>query len=305
MAKAYGFSEEFARRVSRVVHRAEGTGPQHPPVPVGQPRGETVYWVKCTHDVATVINTKSYFPAAVQSYDGPTNAFANLPGGTCWLVAPNDLALTEKIYPAWHAGYVYNASGYLPVFLTIDVTGATGPAGGTIEVKEADGTPDVTGVTTLVMDQADGYTVTDTGGGVVNLGIADATASQAGVVSTTTQTFAGIKTFLGNVVIEQNLTLYTGIQNSPVVNDFRLITSTVNNGLYLNICRWSGTGWTNLYGFVLSTSGVNIYSASGAYGVGGTYGISGTATLAKLTAGGANGSLTITGGIITAKTDPT
>ena len=34
-------------------------------------------------------------------------------------------------------------------------------------------------------------------------------------------------------------------------------------------------------------------------------GITGTVTLAKITAGGTNGSLTITNGIITAKTDPT
>lgn len=241
---------------------------------------------------------------------GVTHAIVNVTNAAHKYAAASNGVLAKLVSAvSGPIAILYRETGTGDKWAVVAFTGnpATGLPGGTgsIGVREADLSPSLTGITDLVFDQADGFTVTDAGGGVANLGIADATASQAGVVSTATQTFGGIKTFLGNVVIEQNLTLYTGIQNSPVTNDFRLITSTVNNGLYLNICRWSGTGWTNLYGFVLSTSGVNIYSASGAYGVGGTYGISGTATLAKLTAGGANGSLTITGGIITAKTDPT
>lgn len=62
-------------------------------------------------------------------------------------------------------------------------------------VEEVDGSPSYTAISTLRFDSADGFVVTQPGTGIARVDIAAATASQAGVVSTTTQTIGGIKTF--------------------------------------------------------------------------------------------------------------
>jgi hypothetical protein len=72
--------------------------------------------------------------------------------------------------------------------------------GGTLLVKDQSGAPSVGGVTTLVVnDTAAGLSPTAIhlggGGGVAQVATWYATASQDGVVSTTTQTFGGAKTF--------------------------------------------------------------------------------------------------------------
>lgn len=68
-----------------------------------------------------------------------------------------------------------------------------------IGTGEVDGTPAYTGVTSLEFDQADGFVVTNPSVGVARIDIADASATQAGKVSTTSQTFAGDKTFNDDV----------------------------------------------------------------------------------------------------------
>jgi hypothetical protein len=80
----------------------------------------------------------------------------------------------------------------------IDITiSATAPAGVGIEVKEADGTPDLTGQTIIVCDQATGLRV-QAGGSAVEtaLDLLPASATQQGVVTTGTQTMGGTKTLV-------------------------------------------------------------------------------------------------------------
>jgi hypothetical protein len=70
-----------------------------------------------------------------------------------------------------------------------------------LTTQELDGNPSYT-TTTLQFDQADGFTVAATATpGVVRVDMAAAGATQVGIVSTTTQTFAGAKTFTSDVAI--------------------------------------------------------------------------------------------------------
>jgi hypothetical protein len=67
--------------------------------------------------------------------------------------------------------------------------------GGSLTAEEVDGTPSYTGTTTLRFDQADGFVVTNPSAGVARIDLIPATATQAGIVSTTSQTIAGNKVF--------------------------------------------------------------------------------------------------------------
>jgi hypothetical protein len=74
-------------------------------------------------------------------------------------------------------------------------TGATSNPPTGLTVKEFDGSPSYTKITSLEIDQAQGGVVTQPALGRAKVSWADATASQAGVVSTSAQTFAGYKHF--------------------------------------------------------------------------------------------------------------
>lgn len=67
-----------------------------------------------------------------------------------------------------------------------------------LAAEEADGSPAITG-TTLRLDQDDGFVVSQPAAGVIRVDIQAATTSQAGIVSTGTQTFGGDKTFQDDV----------------------------------------------------------------------------------------------------------
>lgn len=77
----------------------------------------------------------------------------------------------------------------------------TAVATASITVKEQDGTPSYSGMTTVQFDQADGFVVTNPSGTTAQIDLSSASTSQKGAVDTTTQSFAGNKTFTGNVIV--------------------------------------------------------------------------------------------------------
>jgi len=93
--------------------------------------------------------------------------------------------------------------------------GSDGASGGTgLTVKESDLSPSYTSITSLEIDQAQGGVVTQPGAGRAKVSWADATVSQAGVVSYGSQTFGGDKTFADSVRHED--IVYTSIGSNDV-----------------------------------------------------------------------------------------
>lgn len=91
---------------------------------------------------------------------------------------PTFRALVPADYPVFVASGALHAAGAVPdpgvtsgttKFLREDATWQTPTFSSSIEVKESDGTPDVTGVSILAFDQATGFTVTNNGGGQVTV----------------------------------------------------------------------------------------------------------------------------------------
>lgn len=114
-----------------------------------------------------------------------------------------------------------NASGTIPILykeagtgvkrcyvLLGDRVGASG--GGTITVRESDGTPTVANVDTIHVDQDQGGVVTDLGGGGAEISWQDASRTAVGVVNITTQEFNGGKTFWDPVRVYPGYNLIPG-----------------------------------------------------------------------------------------------
>ncbi len=93
-------------------------------------------------------------------------------------------------------------------------TGATANPPTGLTVKESDGSPSYTSITSLEIDQAQGGVVTQPGSGRAKLSWADATTSQVGVVNYGSQTFGGDKTFADTVRHED--IVYTSIGTNDV-----------------------------------------------------------------------------------------
>lgn len=85
---------------------------------------------------------------------------------------------------------------------TIEIQGASSGGGGSIEVKQASGSPDYTAVPTLIVDQATGLAIeSGSSSNPATLELLAASATQQGAVTTTAQTFAGDKTFNNRVIM--------------------------------------------------------------------------------------------------------
>lgn len=91
---------------------------------------------------------------------------------------PTFRALVPADYPVFVASGALHAAGAVPdpgvsagttKFLREDATWVVPTFSSSIEVKESDGSPDVTGVSVLAFDQATGLTVTNDGGGQVTV----------------------------------------------------------------------------------------------------------------------------------------
>lgn len=102
-----------------------------------------------------------------------------------------------------------------------------------LAAEEVDGSPAITG-TTLRLDQADGFVVSQPAVGIIRVDLQAATASQAGIVSTGTQTFAGDKTFEDAVDVDGLLQAFANAS----VFDTLFIGNIFIGG---NLCGWTIT----------------------------------------------------------------
>lgn len=64
-----------------------------------------------------------------------------------------------------------------------------------VAVTTVDGTPSYTGIDTLKFDEADGFVITNPSANIARIDISAASSSSVGIVTTGSQTFAGLKTF--------------------------------------------------------------------------------------------------------------
>jgi len=95
------------------------------------------------------------------------------------------------------AQVLWRESGTGTKWALLRLGGGTGGAGGgtALEVKEADGAPDLTGVGALVVAQADGGYLTQPAAGQAQLNWYDATRTQKGMVNVGSQSWQGAKVF--------------------------------------------------------------------------------------------------------------
>lgn len=162
--------------------------------------------------------TDGRYPGHWYEYDPAAKTFTQM--NEVWIVAPNGTALDTSNY------YESNQHGFensRPVFSAPDAV-VGGGGSGSITVEEQDGSPSYSSITKLVFDQADGFVVTNPVGGSARIDIAAATSSQAGIVSTTTQSLGGTKSFLDGIKSKDYLQLFDATLATVTV-DFDLITS--------------------------------------------------------------------------------
>jgi hypothetical protein len=138
------------------------------------------------------------YPANLESYAASSNAWSFVEG--VWFKPSNNETPVLNLR--------YSAE-------RVDVTGGVavyaGPAPGTgiTTVKEADGTPTLSGVNTLIFDQTSGLQLTQPLAGQAQATIQPASPTQAGVVNNTAQSWSGIKTFQSIMVAQNTVQLTT------------------------------------------------------------------------------------------------
>lgn len=167
---------------------------------------------------------------------------------TCKLSVPGSLGAFAECANANTTSLVTGSTGTARV-LWAESSGTTrwaivrlgDPAHG-LAVREVDSAPSYTAATTFEFDQADGFVLSQPSPGVVRIDIAAATSSQAGVVSATTQTFGGAKTFLGNVSCGFDLAVAGRAFFANPLTYFAA-TTTVNAAMAIDV---STTAWTKL-----------------------------------------------------------
>lgn len=176
------------------------------PIPPSRqsPVGRYPLFARCTSTTPAAgsgVGAECY-PAVVVDPDSSVLVADQPELGDVWLTLISDgVAATptvDTIYPVLLAGeFDPGSDSRLRVF-------SAGPAaagGGSITVKEVDGSPSVGSVTELRFDQTDGIVVSTPGAGIARVDLASATASQVGVVNTATQTFGGEKSFEDSVYV--------------------------------------------------------------------------------------------------------
>lgn len=123
-----------------------------------------------------------------------------------------------------------------------------GPVG--ITVRESDGSPSYPSTFSLGFDQSQGAVVTDQGS-YIQVSWANATASQAGVVSTGTQTIGGAKTFADDATFSQDV-LVSGVLSASgsVFNQTAGLVATYGV---------SGSGWAGSFTGAIYGVGMDSY----------------------------------------------
>jgi hypothetical protein len=226
---AVTFTQKAADRISRAVKWVEQQiRTQGPSEGTVTPRSVEPTYVLTTSGTAT----SGFYPGKVVLYSAADAAWQEYT--TCKILPANGETLTNNTRYA--ARYTGRNSGGDGVFTVLQ-------GGGGLTAEEVDGSPSYTGVTKLQFDQADGFVLSNPATGTTRVDIQAATASQAGIVSTTTQTFGGDKTFNNTVTVKQAFTgestgtiqgaLYAW--NNAYVNDTLFIGGSSGSGPYMRI----------------------------------------------------------------------
>jgi len=110
------------------------------------------------------------------------------------------------------------------------------PASG-VTVQEQDGSPSYASVLTIQFHQGDGLKVTQPAAGTALVEIQDATPGQAGIVSTSAQSFGGAKRFQGSTysaLADGNNGVYWGLDPLVVgaAQGYAFMTASIASGLY-------------------------------------------------------------------------
>lgn len=195
-----------------------------------------------------------------------------------WQDVPNGLACTDisaMSTTQQQTGYAWELNGKttIPANSIVEVEYLNGQidargeswrillsAGGEtgIAVEELDGSPALTNRTTIIFDQADGFTVVSSGAAGARIDLLDATETQAGKVNTVAQTYRGVKSFENTIVVNSikgaggegiivwgsgttNPTLATGTGVVVLGGSTNAIEATVYNKVF--VCSSIGSGF--------------------------------------------------------------
>lgn len=224
-----GFDFGSARRIARVVERVERMHQNPGPTSARDTAsgdGNFDDWVLTTSGTAT----GGWYPGKVQTYAEATNTWSDTDGSTVYIRGPNGETLTNATR---YRGSIVDSHSGAPAYQMVGT--AASAAAATITVKEVDNVPAVTGVTTLNFDQTDGFIVTDSGGGVARLDMMSAARTQAGIVDTAAQAWAGVKTFASTTIHESRIVfdpLIAGQQsNLPVIAFSNYLAANYASGI--------------------------------------------------------------------------
>jgi hypothetical protein len=309
-------SENDLRRVGRVVKRVEHE--HYNDLPQGGQDSARTPQVEIIRITSTT-QVAGRYPGKVVQFESGAGTYADL--GDCWVVDVAGGALAVARYPARRVGDTNGRSVFL--------AGAPGSAGGSLEVKEADGSPDYTGITIIQVDQVTGFLLTQPGAGQAKLAMLSASSSQIGVVDLSAQTLGAGTKKVDSLKVGTTASLPSGVEIFAPGTHALSDNNQTNVGDSSAVAGYGGwacdaTGLAVLSGHTGTGAGTHdllltidanarklkLTSTSDStqpiYSCRGTDGLSSqVVVLAKITAGGTNGSITVTGGIVTAYTAPT
>ena len=181
-----------------------------------------------------------------------------------------------------------------------------------ITAEEVDGSPSYTGTTTLRFDSADGFVLSQPGAGITRVDLNEATISQNGIVTTTSQTWSGAKTVRGDVTAEYTngttdtfriaiLRTATGGTGYPSVYYYHDVVGGAHAGTYeaqlsfiddgpVSCPMYLGTTWCDVLGGITGPAGTPIVAPQFGFCDGSVDPVMGSTTV--------TGGLTFKGGIL-------
>ncbi len=175
---AIAFDDNGFRRTVAAVKRVElmPYGSTDEPYPDTGNDGNYDDWVKVTGAISGV-----WYPGILQRYTESTDTWADVTGATCHIKGPNGETLTNGNR---YRGNIVDTHSGATAYQAI--SGPAGAAGGLL-VKEVDGSPSQSGVTTMQVDQVTGGKVTVNSATDVTVSWLSASKTQIGVVDLSSQ----------------------------------------------------------------------------------------------------------------------
>jgi uncharacterized protein YqkB len=268
---AVTFTQRAADRISRAIKWVEQQiRTQGNTEGTVTPRSVEPTYVLTTSGTAT----SGFYPGKVVLYSAADAAWQEY--STCKILPANGETLTNNTRYA--ARYTGRNSGGDGVFTVLQ-------GGGGLTTEEADGSPSYTGVTKLQFDQADGFVLSNPSTGTVKVDIAEATASQAGIVGTGSQTFGGKKAFNNQIVSHNSsgsttsgqviLARTTGTSPTEYLSIWAEFTSTSTAlrftddslGNYASFSADASNSWMSLYGPLGGSVYLNSSNTSGEFSI--------------------------------------